>query len=125
MVGKLVVFYDFLIGFCYGLKLLVDDEMLVVVFVFSYFYICQYDFDLLVEFCCDNQVMCVIVIVVESSDIVVVGLYIILLLLCYFIDVEQVFCFLMYVQMFVLMQLLYMGNTLDILLVSGIVNCVV
>lgn len=37
--GKLAVFYDFLIGFRYGLKSLVDDETLVVVFVFSYFYI--------------------------------------------------------------------------------------
>ncbi|MFL0342718.1 SIS domain-containing protein [Enterobacter ludwigii] len=123
--GKLAAFYDSPTGFRHGPKSLVDRETLVVVFVSSHPYTRLYDLDLLAELRRDRQAMRVVAIAAETDPVVEAGPHILLPPARTFIDMEQVFCFLMYAQVFALSQSLRVGNTPDTPSASGTVNRVV
>ena len=123
--GKLAAFYDTPTGFRHGPKSLVDGETLVVVFISSHPYTRQYDLDLLNELRRDNEALRVVAISAGADAPVVAGPHILLPAAREFIDVEQVFCFLMYAQVFALSESLHVGNTPDTPSASGTVNRVV
>lgn len=123
--GKLAAFYDSPTGFRHGPKSLVDDETLVVVFISSHPYTRQYDLDLLNELRRDGQALRVVAIAAESDSVIEAGPHILLPPSRTFIDIELTFCYLMYTQVFALMQSLSVGNTPDTPSANGTVNRVV
>lgn len=123
--GKLVAFYDSPTGFRHGPKSLVDNETLVVVFISSHPYTRQYDLDLLAELRRDQQALRVVAIAAESDPVIDAGPHILLPPSRAFIDTELAFCFLIYAQVFALMQSISVGNTPDTPSASGTVNRVV
>ncbi|GJL33684.1 tagatose-6-phosphate ketose isomerase [Enterobacter hormaechei] len=123
--GKLVAFYDSSTGFRHGPKSLIDNETLVVVFVSSHPYTRQYDMDLIAELRRDKQAMRVVAISATNEPAPDGDLHITLPPARKFIDIEQVFCFLMYAQMFALSESIKAGITPDSPSVSGTVNRVV
>lgn len=123
--GKLVAFYDSSTGFRHGPKSLVNDETLVVVFVSSHPYTRQYDMDLLAELRRDKQAMRIVAVSATDEPAPEGDLHITLPPARAFIDIEQVFCFLMYAQMFALSESIKAGMTPDNPSVSGTVNRVV
>jgi tagatose-6-phosphate ketose/aldose isomerase len=123
--GKLAAFYDSPTGFRHGPKSLVDKETLVIVLVSSHPYTRQYDLDLLAELRRDGQAMHVVAIAADTDAVIQDGPHITLPPSRTFIDVEQVFCFLMYAQVFALTESLRVGNTPDTPSASGTVNRVV
>lgn len=123
--GKLAAFYDSPTGFRHGPKSLVDNETLVVVFISSHPYTRQYDLDLLAELRRDQQALRVVAIAAESDPVINAGPHILLPPSRAFIDTELAFCFLIYAQVFALMQSISVGNTPDTPSASGTVNRVV
>ena len=123
--GKLAAFYDSPTGFRHGPKSLVDNETLVVVFISSHPYTRQYDLDLLAELRRDQQALRVVAIAAESDPVIDAGPHILLPPSRAFIDTELAFCFLIYAQVFALMQSISVGNTPDTPSASGTVNRVV
>ena len=123
--GKLVAFYDSSTGFRHGPKSLIDNETLVIVFVSSHPYTRQYDMDLLAELRRDRQAMRIVAISATNEPTPDGDLHITLPPARHFIDIEQVFCFLMYAQMFALSESIKAGITPDSPSVSGTVNRVV
>lgn len=123
--GKLAAFYDSPTGFRHGPKSLVDNETLVVVFISSHPYTRQYDLDLLAELRRDQQALRVVAIAAESDPVIDAGPHILLPPSRAFIDTELTFCFLIYAQVFALMQSISVGNTPDTPSASGTVNRVV
>lgn len=123
--GKLAAFYDSPTGFRHGPKSLVDSETLVVVFISSHPYTRQYDLDLLAELRRDQQALRVVAIAAESDPVIDAGPHILLPPSRAFIDTELAFCFLIYAQVFALMQSISVGNTPDTPSASGTVNRVV
>jgi tagatose-6-phosphate ketose/aldose isomerase len=123
--GQLAAFYDSPTGFRHGPKSLVNEQTLIVVFVSSHPYTRQYDLDLLAELRRDGQAMRVVAIAAESDDLIEAGPHILLPPSRAFIDMEQVFCFLMYAQVFALTQSISVGNTPDTPSANGTVNRVV
>ncbi|QHM72711.1 SIS domain-containing protein [Mixta intestinalis] len=123
--GNIAAFYDSPTGFRHGPKSLVDNETLVVVFISSHPYTRQYDLDLLAELRRDNQAMRVVAIAAETDAIVESGPHLLLPPSRAFIDVEQAFCFLIYAQVFALMESIKAGITPDSPSASGTVNRVV
>lgn len=123
--GKLAAFYDSPTGFRHGPKSLVDNETLVVVFVSSHPYTRQYDLDLLAELRRDKQAMRVVAVSAETDADIEAGPHILLPPARAFIDIELVFCFLIYAQVFALTQSINVGNTPDTPSASGTVNRVV
>lgn len=123
--GKMVAFYDSPTGFRHGPKSLVDGETLVVVFISSHPYTRQYDLDLLNELRRDRQANRVVAIAAQTDPVIEAGPYILLPPSRHFIDMEQVFCFLMYAQVFALTQSISVGNTPDTPSANGTVNRVV
>ena len=123
--GKLAAFYDSPTGFRHGPKSLVNNETLVVVFVSSHPYTRQYDLDLLSELRSDQQALRVVAICASPCPEVEAGPHIWLPPSRDFIDVEQVFCFLMYAQIFALTESIKAGITPDTPSATGTVNRVV
>lgn len=123
--GKLAAFYDSPTGFRHGPKSLVNNETLVVVFVSSHPYTRQYDLDLLAELRRDQQALRVVAICASPCPEVEAGPHIWLPPSRDFIDVEQVFCFLMYAQIFALTESIKAGITPDTPSATGTVNRVV
>ncbi|WP_054178182.1 SIS domain-containing protein [Trabulsiella odontotermitis] len=123
--GQLAAFYDSPTGFRHGPKSLVDKETLVIVLVSSHPYTRQYDLDLLAELRRDGQAMHVVAIAADVDGVIKSGPHITLPPARAFIDVEQVFCFLMYAQVFALTESIRIGNTPDTPSASGTVNRVV
>ncbi|MEZ2577896.1 SIS domain-containing protein [Buttiauxella ferragutiae] len=123
--GKLAAFYDSPTGFRHGPKSLVNNETLVVVFVSSHPYTRQYDLDLLSELRRDQQALRVVAICASPCPEVEAGPHIWLPPSRDFIDVEQVFCFLMYAQIFALTESIKAGITPDTPSATGTVNRVV
>jgi tagatose-6-phosphate ketose/aldose isomerase len=123
--GKMVAFYDSPTGFRHGPKSLVDGETLVVVFISSHPYTRQYDLDLLNELRRDRQASRVVAIAAQTDPVIEAGPHILLPPSRHFIDMEQVFCFLMYAQVFALTQSISVGNTPDTPSANGTVNRVV
>ncbi|MCS2166050.1 SIS domain-containing protein [Scandinavium manionii] len=123
--GKMVAFYDSPTGFRHGPKSLVDSETLVVVFISSHPYTRQYDLDLLNELRRDRQASRVVAIAAQTDPVIEAGPHILLPPSRHFIDMEQVFCFLMYAQVFALTQSISVGNTPDTPSANGTVNRVV
>ena len=123
--GKLAAFYDSPTGFRHGPKSLINKETLVVVFVSSHPYTRQYDLDLLAELRRDQQALRVVAICSSPCPQAEEGAHICLPTSREFIDVEQVFCFLMYAQIFALTESIKAGITPDSPSTSGTVNRVV
>lgn len=123
--GKLAAFYDSPTGFRHGPKSLINGQTLVVVFVSSHPYTRQYDLDLLAELRRDGEAMRVVAIAAETDELIAAGPHILLPPSRPFIDIEQVFCFLIYAQVFALTQSLSIGNTPDTPSANGTVNRVV
>jgi len=123
--GKLAAFYDSPTGFRHGPKSLINAQTLVVVFVSSHPYTRQYDLDLLAELRRDGEAMRVVAIAAETDELIAAGPHILLPPSRPFIDMEQVFCFLIYAQVFALTQSLSIGNTPDTPSANGTVNRVV
>ncbi|MCS2170072.1 SIS domain-containing protein [Scandinavium sp. TWS1a] len=123
--GKMVAFYDSPTGFRHGPKSLVDGETLVVVFISSHPYTRQYDLDLLNELRRDRQANRVVAITAQMDPVIEAGPHILLPPSRHFIDMELVFCFLMYAQVFALTQSISVGNTPDTPSANGTVNRVV
>ena len=69
--------------------------------------------------------MRVVAIAAETDELIAAGPHILLPPSRPFIDIEQVFCFLIYAQVFALTQSLSIGNTPDTPSANGTVNRVV
>lgn len=122
IVGCVLVLVNMLLGFCYGLKLMLDGNILVVVLCSVQLFVCCYEQDLLEELCCDGVVGQVLVIGLYL-DIGVDDDYIFIVLVLD--DLWLVLVWLGFVQLFVLQCLVVLGLILDNLFLDGIVNCVV
>lgn len=123
--GKVAAFYDSPTGFRHGPKSLVDEHTLVVMFISTQAYTRKYDLDLLNELRRDGQAMQIVPIIAQPCPLVEAGPHICLPPAREFNDMEQMFCLLIYAQIFALSQSIKAGIQPDTPSSSGTVNRVV
>ncbi|MBL4829913.1 MAG: SIS domain-containing protein [Aliivibrio sp.] len=123
--GKVIACYDSPLGFRHGPKSIVNDKTFIVVFISNNAYTRQYDLDLLVELRRDNRASKVLAITAQIDDRVVDGDFIHVPNMEIASDVELLFPYMLFAQIYSFHRALELGNTPDNPCPSGEVNRVV
>ena len=123
--GKVVACFDSPLGFRHGPKSIVDDETLIVVFISNDPYTRKYDLDLLKELRRDNIANYVLAITAQLDEVVTDGEYIHVNNMELASDVELLFPYVLFAQIYAFHRSLLLGNTPDNPCPTGEVNRVV
>lgn len=123
--GKVVATYDSPLGFRHGPKSIVNQDTMIVVFISNDPYTRKYDLDLLAEICRDNIASQVVAITAQAIDIETRADVICVPGMEAATDVELLFPYMLYAQMYSFHRALALGNTPDNPCPTGEVNRVV
>ncbi|MGF1904196.1 SIS domain-containing protein [Aliivibrio salmonicida] len=123
--GKVVGCFDSPLGFRHGPKSIVNNETMIIVFISNDPYTRQYDLDLLAELRRDNIAKKVIAITAQVNDVVADDNVIRVPMMENASDVELVFPYMLFAQMYAFHRAITVGNTPDNPCPTGEVNRVV
>ncbi|MEC6823258.1 SIS domain-containing protein [Photobacterium piscicola] len=123
--GKVVATYDSPLGFRHGPKSIVNQNTMIVVFISNDSYTRKYDLDLLAEICRDNIAAQVVVITAQADEIETRADVIRVSSMEAATDIELLFPYMLYAQMYAFHRALALGNTPDNPCPTGEVNRVV
>ncbi|PSU87315.1 sugar isomerase [Photobacterium kishitanii] len=123
--GKVVATYDSPLGFRHGPKSIVNQDTMIVVFISNDPYTRKYDLDLLAEICRDNIAAQVVAITAQADEIETRADVICVPGMEAATDVELLFPYMLYAQMYSFHRALALGNTPDNPCPTGEVNRVV
>ncbi len=123
--GKVVATYDSPLGFRHGPKSIVDNETLIVVYISNNPYTRQYDLDLLSELRRDKIARKVIAITAQLDDQVTSGDYLHVPTMDTATDIELLFPYIIFAQIYAFHRAIALGNTPDNPCPTGEVNRVV
>ncbi|MEZ8738675.1 SIS domain-containing protein [Photobacterium swingsii] len=123
--GKVVAAYDSPLGFRHGPKSIVDNETLIVVYISNNPYTRQYDLDLLSELRRDKIARKVIAITAQLDDQVTNGDYWHVPTMEAATDIELLFPYIIFAQIYAFHRAIALGNTPDNPCPTGEVNRVV
>lgn len=123
--GKIVATYDSPLGFRHGPKSIVNQNTMIVVFISNDPYTRKYDLDLLAEICRDNIAARVVAITAQADEIETRADVIRVPSMEAATDIELLFPYMLYAQMYAFHRALALGNTPDNPCPTGEVNRVV
>ncbi|WP_318479355.1 SIS domain-containing protein [Photobacterium leiognathi] len=123
--GKVVATYDSPLGFRHGPKSIVNKNSMIVVFISNDPYTRKYDLDLLAELCRDNIAVRVVAITAQADELETRADVIRVEGMENATDVELLFPYMLYAQMYSFHRALALGNTPDNPCPTGEVNRVV
>ncbi|EGR0771282.1 SIS domain-containing protein [Vibrio parahaemolyticus] len=123
--GKVVATYDSPLGFRHGPKSIVDKQTLIVVYISNNPYTRQYDLDLLAELRRDKIACKVIAITAQLDEQVISGDYWHVPAMETATDIELLFPYIIFAQIYAFHRALVLGNTPDNPCPTGEVNRVV
>ena len=123
--GKVVATYDSPLGFRHGPKSIVNQNTMIVVFISNDSYTRKYDLDLLAEICRDNIAAQVVAITAQADEIETRADVIRVSSMEAATDIELLFPYMLYAQMYAFHRALALGNTPDNPCPTGEVNRVV
>ena len=123
--GKVVATYDSPLGFRHGPKSIVNQSTMIVVFISNDPYTRQYDLDLLAEICRDNIAARVVAITAQADEIETRADVIRVPSMEAATDIELLFPYMLYAQMYSFHRAVALGNTPDNPCPTGEVNRVV
>ncbi|KPA54412.1 sugar isomerase [Photobacterium leiognathi subsp. mandapamensis] len=123
--GKVVAMYDSPLGFRHGPKSIVNENTMIVVFISNDPYTRNYDLDLLAEICRDNIAAHVVAITAQADALETQAEVIQVPNMDDVTDIELLFPYMLYAQMYAFHRAVALGNTPDNPCPTGEVNRVV